>query len=158
MRTDQAEAAGYDLITYINLETYMKLATQHIMRIAAVLALTAASASAFAQSDEYRRGYAEGYAAGQRAGGGNGGGGPGWGRVRVEEADYGVRGAMCDARRAVRNEVDRNNGNVRASNELCGDPARNQEKRLRIVYRCGDSEPVRVSLRENESTRLTCRR
>ncbi len=139
----------------------MKLATQHIMRLATVLALTAASASAMAQSDEYRRGYAEGYAAGQRAGngGGNGnGGGPGWGRVRVEEADYGVRGAMCDARRAVRNDVERNNGNVRASNELCGDPARNQEKRLRIVYRCGDSEPVRVSLRENESTRLSCRR
>jgi ABC-type sugar transport system substrate-binding protein len=135
----------------------MKLATQHIMRIAAVLALTAASASAFAQSDEYRRGYAEGYAAGQRAGN-DGGNSPGWGRVRVEEAEYGVRGAMCDARRAVRNEVERNNGNVRAGNELCGDPAPRQEKRLRIVYRCGDSEPVRVSLRENESTRLSCRR
>ena len=136
----------------------MTLATQHIMRIAAVLALTAASASAFAQSDEYRRGYAEGYAAGQRAAHDDRGNSRGLARVRVEEAEYGVRGAMCDARDAVRNEVERNDGNVRASNQLCGDPARNVQKRLRIVYRCGDSEPVRVSLREDESLRLSCRR
>jgi hypothetical protein len=136
----------------------MTLATQHIMRIAAVLALTAASASAFAQSDEYRRGYAEGYAAGQRAAHDDRGNSRGWGRVRVEEAEYGVRGAMCDAREAVRNQVERNDGNVRASNQLCGDPARNAQKQLRIVYRCGDSEPVRVFVRENETQRLSCRR
>jgi hypothetical protein len=143
-----------------NQETQMTLATQHIMRIAAVIALTAASASAFAQSDEYRRGYADGFAAGQRAGNDDRGGprGGGWGRVRVEAADYGVRGAMCDARRGVRDEVERNDGVVRATNQLCGDPAPRQGKRLNIVYRCGDSEPVSVSLRENESTRLTCRR
>ena len=136
----------------------MTLATQHIMRIAAVLALTAASTSAFAQSAEYRRGYAEGYAAGQRAGQDNRGDSRGWGRVRVEEAEYGVRGAMCDAREGVRREVERNDGNVRASNQLCGDPARNTQKTLRIVYRCGDSDPVRVSIREDESLRLSCRR
>ena len=136
----------------------MTLATQHIMRIAAVLALTAASASAFAQSDDYRRGYAEGYAAGQRAAHDDRGNSRGWARVRVEEAEYGVRGAMCDAREAVRNEVERNDGNVRASNQLCGDPAPNAQKRLRIVYRCGNSEPVRVSVREDESLRLSCRR
>ena len=136
----------------------MTLVTQHIMRIAAVLALTAASASAFAQSDEYRRGYAEGYSAGQRAAHEDRGNSRGRARVRVEDADYGVRGAMCDAREAVRNEVERNDGNVRASNQLCGDPARNVQKRLRIVYRCGDSESVRVSVREDESLRLSCRR
>jgi hypothetical protein len=136
----------------------MALATQHIMRIAAVLALTAASASAFAQSDEYRRGYAEGYAAGQRAAHDDRGNSRGGARVRVEEAEYGVRGAMCDAREAVRNEVERNDGNVRASNRLCGDPAHGTQKFLRIVYRCGDSEPVRVSVREDESLRLSCRR
>jgi hypothetical protein len=136
----------------------MTLATQHIMRIAAVLALTAASASAFAQSDEYRRGYADGYAAGQRAAHDDRGNSRGWARMRVEEAEYGVRGAMCDAREAVRNEVERNDGNVRASNRLCGDPARGAQKFLRIVYRCGDSEPVRVSAREGESLRLSCRR
>lgn len=136
----------------------MTPATQHIMRIAAVLALTAASASAFAQSDEYRRGYAEGYAAGQRAAHDDRGNSRGPARVRVEEAEYGVRGAMCDAREAVRNQVERNDGNVRASNHLCGDPAHGAQKFLRIVYRCGDSEPVRVSVREDESLRLSCRR
>jgi hypothetical protein len=135
----------------------MSLATQHIMRIAVVLALTAASASAFAQSDEYRRGYAEGYAAGQRAAHDDRGN-QGRARVHVEEAEYGVRGAMCDAREAVRNEVERNDGTVRASNRLCGDPAYGAQKFLRIVYRCGNSEPVRVSVREDESLRLSCRR
>lgn len=137
----------------------MTSATQHIMRIAAVIALTASSASAFAQSDEYRRGYEDGFAAGQRAGNddrGNPRGG--WGRVRVEEAEYGLHGATCDARRAVRDEVARNDGVVRATNQLCGDPVPRQQKRLRIVYRCGNSEPVSITLRENESTRLTCRR
>lgn len=136
----------------------MTLATQHIMRIAAVLALTAASASAFAQSDEYRHGYAEGYAAGQRAAHDDRGNSRGWARLRVEEAEYGVRGAMCDAREAVRYEAERNDGNVRASNRLCGDPANGARKSLRIVYRCGNSDPVRVSVREDESLRLSCRR
>jgi hypothetical protein len=130
------------------------------MRIAAILALTAASASAFAQSAEYRRGYDDGYAAGQRdARGDRGDRGPyrGWGRVFIEDAEYGAHGATCDARRAVRNEIERNNGNVRAGNQLCGDPARGEPKRLRIVYRCGDSEAVRVVARENEVLRLSCR-
>ena len=136
----------------------MKLASQHIVRIAAILALTAASTSAFAQSAEFRRGYDEGFAAGQRAAQGGPGGRPGWDRVRVEEADYGVRGAKCDARQSVRNEIERNGGAVIAGNNLCGDPARGAQKRLSIVYRCGDSEPVRVTARENETLRLSCRR
>ena len=78
--------------------------------------------------------------------------------MRVEEAEYGVRGAMCDAREAVRNEAERNDGNVRATNRLCGYLAHGAQKFLRIVYRCGDGEPVRVSTREGESLRLSCRR
>jgi len=125
------------------------------MRIAAILALTAASASAFAQSTEYRRGYADGFVAGKNAALEEQG--RHWPRVHVEEAEYGARGMTCDALRAVRNEVERNDGNTRAGNHLCGDPARGQPKHLRIVYRCGDSEPMRVVLRENEIARLTCR-
>jgi len=136
----------------------MKLANRHFLRIAAVLALTAASTSAFAQSGEYRRGYDEGYAAGLRAAHDGRGGPSGWGRVHIEEAEYGVRGAMCDARRGVYNEVERSGGTVHASNQLCGDPAPGAEKHLRIVYRCGDSEPARVFMRENETLRLSCRR
>jgi len=136
----------------------MRLANRSIMRIAAVLALSAATTSAFAQSAEYRRGYEEGFAAGQRAAH-DGRGGPGaWGRVHVEEAEYGVRGAMCDARPAVRNAVERNGGAVTAGNQLCGDPAYGAEKHLRIVYRCGDGEPARIFARESETVRLSCRR
>ena len=42
----------------------MRIAKQQMMRIATVLAFTAASTSAFAQSADYRRGYDDGYAAG----------------------------------------------------------------------------------------------
>ena len=129
-----------------------------LLRIAAILALSAATTSAFAQSAEYRRGYDDGYAAGLReAGGGGRGEGRGW-RIFVEDAEYGTHFASCDARRAVRYQVERNRGTVRADNQLCGDPARGEPKRLRVVYRCGDSEAVRVVARENESVRLSCRR
>ncbi|KGF82746.1 hypothetical protein IA69_05620 [Massilia sp. JS1662] len=129
-----------------------------LLRIAAVLALSAAATSAFAQSAEYRRGYDDGYAAGLReAGGGGRGEGRGW-RIFVEDAEYGTHYASCDARRAVRHQIERNRGAVRADNQLCGDPAHGEPKRLRIVYRCGDSEAVRVVARENETVRLSCRR
>ena len=123
-----------------------------LLRIAAIVALSAATTSAFAQSAEYRRGYDDGYAAGLREANGRGG------RVFVEDAEYGTHFASCDARRAVRYQVERNRGSVRADNQLCGDPARGEPKRLRIVYRCGDSEAVRVVARENETVRLSCRR
>lgn len=134
----------------------MKLTKQSILRLGAILALSAATTSAFAQSAEFRRGYDEGYAAGQRAA--HDDRGPRWPRVHIEEAEYGARGAMCDARRAVFDAVERNNGAVLAGNQLCGDPARGAEKHLRVVYRCGDSEPVRVVARESETLHLGCRR
>jgi hypothetical protein len=136
----------------------MRFTKQHIVRVAAVLALSAASTSAFAQSAEYRRGYEDGFAAGQRAAQDGRGGRGQWGRLHIEEAVYGARGAMCDARQAVRQEVDRSGGTVVAGNHLCGDPIRRVEKRLSIVYRCGDDAPVRITARENETLRLSCRR
>jgi len=126
---------------------------QNIKRIAAVLALAAVSTTALAQNADYRRGYDDGYAAGQRDARG---GGPGRNSLSIEEATYGVRGAMCDARRAVRQEAERNNGVVVAGNHLCGDPRRNTEKRLNIVYRCGNDRPIQISARENDSLRLSC--
>ena len=137
----------------------MRLATKHLMQIGAVLALSAVSASSFAQSNEYRRGYDAGYAAGMRAAQDDRGGRPGGrNRLHIEQADYGARGAMCDARQAVRQEAERNGGNVIAGNQLCGDPARNVQKRLSVVYLYGDSEPLRVQARENETLNLSCRR
>ena len=135
----------------------MRTAHQNIIRIVAVLALGAASTSAFAQSAEYRRGYEAGYEAGLHAARDDRGGQPAWSRLHIEEAEYGVRGSVCNAHRGVRDEIERT-GVVVADNALCGDPAPGEPKRLRIVYRCGDSEPVRVFAREGETLRLRCRR
>ena len=137
----------------------MKVLTPSMRRIVAVLALTAASTSAFAQSADYRRGYDDGYAAGQRDSRGDRGdrGRSDWG-IRIEEADYGTRGAMCDARRAVRQAVERSGDAVPVGNHLCGDPAVGAIKRLSVVYRCGNGEALRVSAREGETLRLGCRR
>jgi hypothetical protein len=134
----------------------MNIAHRHIVRIAAMLALTAASASAFAQSAEYRRGYDDGYAAGQRAAQDDGRR-PARLRVHVDEAEYGARGGRCDPISRVSKEIDRT-GAVVVRNELCGDPAPGEEKRLRIVYRCGNSEPMRAFAREGETLRPRCRR
>ncbi|MGJ9419045.1 hypothetical protein ACHAC9_14930 [Massilia sp. CMS3.1] len=136
----------------------MRIAKQQIMRIAAVLAFTAASTSAFAQSADYRRGYDDGYAAGQAAARDDRGGGSDRNRLRILEADYGVRGSTCDARRSVRDGVERNRGAVVANDQLCGDSAPGKVKRLSVVYRCGDSEPLRVVARQGETLRLSCRR
>jgi hypothetical protein len=146
----------------------MKFAHPTIMRIAAALALTAAATSAFAQDGGPRRIYEAGYDAGQRdaqyrddrddRGYRNDRGGPPRSRIRILEAEYGARGRMCDARRAVRHEVERNRGSIQVGNQLCGDPAGGVEKRLRVVYRCDNSGPARVVARENERLRLRCGR
>lgn len=143
----------------------MKFAKPTLMRIAAALALTAAATSSFAQSQEARRGFDAGYEAGQRdaqydrgdRGDRGGPRGPRWDRVRILEAEYGARGRMCDARRAVQRDVVRNRGAIQVDNGLCGDPAGGVPKRLRVVYRCHDTAPGRVVAREGETLRLTCR-
>ncbi|QOL50295.1 hypothetical protein [Massilia litorea] len=134
----------------------MSIYKQHIMRVAAVLALTAASTSAFAQSADYRRGYEDGYAAARE----ERGPGPGQDRggLRIEEANYGVRGMTCNARRSVRDQVERNNGRVVANDQLCGDSAPGKVKRLQVTYRCDDSEAMRVVARQGDTLRLSCRR
>ena len=134
----------------------MNIAHRHIIRIAAVLALTAASTGAFAQSAEYRRGYDDGYAAGQRAAQDNDRR-PGRSRVHIEEAEYGAHGRSCDPNVRVSREIERT-GAVLVRNELCGDPAPGEEKHLRIIYRCGNSEPMRAFAREGETLRVSCRR
>ena len=138
----------------------MKIASQRLMRFAAILAFTAASTSAFAQRTEYREGYKDAYVADQRSDEGryDRDDGPRRFRLRIEQAEYGARGSMCDARRAVRHEVERNGGSVRATNQLCGDPARGIQKRLRVIYRCGNGESMRAVARENETLNLSCRR
>jgi len=138
----------------------MKFTKPTILRIAAALALTAAATSSFAQ-DGGHRAFDAGYEAGQRDSrddrGPRGDHGPRWDRVRILEAEYGARGRMCDARRAVQREVVRNHGVIHVDNNLCGDPAGGMPKRLRVVYRCAETASARVVARENETLRLTCR-
>ena len=135
----------------------MRFLNQTIVRTAAILALAAASTTAFAQTAEYRRGYDDGYAAAQRAGDDRGRG-QGRNAIRIESAEYGARGAMCDARQSVRRDMERTGGTIIAGNQLCGDPAPRVEKRLSVVYRCGGDEAMRVVAREGETLRLNCRR
>jgi len=137
--------------------------TLHLSRLAAATLLLAASASAMAQSQEYRRGYDQGYRDGMAAaqGGGRGGrGGHDQGRFRIEieRADYGVREGFCDARPAVTQALARGgNFSITAGNQLCGDPAPRKRKRLTVTYRCGDGEVQRGQADEGDALTLNCR-
>ena len=131
---------------------------------AAVVMLLLPIAAAHAQSMEFRRGYDEGYRAGMDAarGGNMGGPGmePGGGRRRIiiEDAVYGDREGVCDARPAVQAMLERQREPlVRADNRLCGDPAPRRGKTLEITYRCGDGRMLRTALRENTQAVLSCR-
>lgn len=132
----------------------------------AVLALPGLLSQAQAQSMEYRRGYDDGYRAGieaaregnVRGGHGRSERGGGFGRIIIEEAVYGERGAVCDARPAVQAMVDRQREPViYADNRLCGDPAPRRGKVLEITYRCSSGQVLRTVLREETQAVLSCR-
>ena len=144
--------------------------TRPLLSAIAVIALLAPLGAAQAQSAEYRRGYDDGYRAGMEASrGGNmrgpgaresggGGGGGGRNRIIIEDAAYGDRDGVCDARPAVQAMVERQREPlVRADNRLCGDPAPRRAKALEITYRCGNGPMLRTSLREDTEAVLTCR-
>ena len=129
---------------------------------------TMASTSAFAQSREWQRGYdagfRDGFAAGQNAGSGGvppfqppPGNRPQPGRLVIDDAQFGIRGATCDARWAVQSAVDRHGPNrIYASTQLCGDPAPNRAKTLWVTYRCENRRPVSVSAPEGRWLNLNC--
>ena len=130
--------------------------------------LTMASTSAFAQSREWQRGYdagfRDGFAAGQNAGSGGvppfqppPGNRPQPGRLVIDDAQFGIRGATCDARWAVQSAVDRHGPNrIYASTQLCGDPAPNRAKTLWVTYRCENRRPVSGSAPEGRWLNLNC--
>ena len=124
---------------------------------AMVAAFSLASASAGAQSEEYRRGYDQGYRDGAEAQSRTDQGGPA-GRIIIEEARYGARDAgMCDARGAIQRIAGwRRHIDVRVDNNLCGDPAYGVPKMLFVRYRCGDSQSARVEAPENGVMQLSC--
>ena len=77
--------------------------------------------------------------------------------IMVNRASYGAGGRRCDASRAVGNIA---NGqvavSVEASNDLCGDPAREVRKRLEVDYQCG-RVGKRAFANERDSVYLDCR-
>ena len=130
-----------------------------LLRLAGIAMLTTVSFSAAAQSQEYRRGYDQGYRDGMAAArGGQDGDHGGRDRIEIERAEYGARGAFCDARPAVRQALGRGrNFSVTASNQLCGDPAPNARKRLSVTYRCGNGDVLRSQADEGNALTLSCR-
>lgn len=126
--------------------------------IAAFAALGALSATACAQSNEYRQGYDQGYRDGtevqshmeHREG-------PA-GRIIIEEAHYGSReGGFCEPRDAIQHAIGwRRHVDIHVGNELCGDPAPRHPKHLEVRYRCGDGQPMRAEAAEDSVMSLSC--
>ena len=146
----------------------MQKNAQRILAGLGAVLLTVAATSAMAQSREWRNGYEagfrDGFAAGQNAGAnatppfgpppaGN------WQQTSllIDSADFGVRGATCDARWAVQNVVDRQGPNkIYVSTQLGGDPAPNRTKTLWVTYRCDNRRPTSVSAPEGRWLNLNC--
>ena len=127
------------------------------LSVLAFVMLGLLSAPAFSQSAEYRRGYDQGYRDGAEAATAQAQPG-GMGRIIIVEAIYGTRGASCNALDAIQQSSGRRRHlEVRANNDLCGDPAPKQPKRLAITYRCGDGPEQRVVGREGSVVVMSCR-
>jgi hypothetical protein len=143
----------------------MTRAIRPLLSAVAMIALLSPLGAAQAQSMEYRRGYDDGYRAGMDAARGGNSRGPevtesgGRQRIIIEDAVYGDRDGVCDARPAVQAMVDRQREPlIRADNRLCGDPAPRRGKTLEVTYRCGNGRMLRAALREDTQAVLTCRR
>ena len=132
---------------------------KRVFSVLAFAALGALAASAFAQTADYRRGYDQGYrdaleASREQRGPSE----PMRGRMAVLDAKYGFRGDVCDAHHAIQEIVGmRRHVDIRANNDLCGDPASGRIKRLTIVYRCGDGPEQRVAGAEGTMLAMSCR-
>jgi hypothetical protein len=139
-------------------EMDIKFASKGVLCALGFLTLSAMSVTAFAQSREYQRGYDQGYRDGSEAQSNQEQqGGPG-GRILIERADYGLRGATCDARDAMQSAIGRRrNVSIAANNDLCGDPAPGRVKQLDVAYRCGDGPTLRIRTREGGTVTLYCR-
>jgi hypothetical protein len=127
------------------------------LRVLTFLAFGAASASAVAQSAEYRRGYEKGFQDGQ-ASMERGRGREFSARIHIVMARYGTRDSTCDARDAIESFAgSRRDVEIRVNNDLCGDPAEGRHKVLVVDYRCGDGPRKRIETRESETMFLSCR-
>lgn len=82
--------------------------------------------------------------------------------IQVHDADYGERGRYCNAERRISRECSgRRDCEFDVDNRLCGDPAPNTVKELRLNFGCEGrrgSDQERVRAREGQRVRLECER
>ncbi|BBK44772.1 hypothetical protein STVA_47920 [Allostella vacuolata] len=82
--------------------------------------------------------------------------------LEIYNADYGERGRFCNAERSIARECNGRRGcEFEVGNHLCGDPAPNQVKELRLSFGCegrrgSDQDSTRA--REGQRVRLECER
>ena len=147
------------------------IAIGFVLGVAAMPTLAQREASGPEGDDEayreaYRRGFEEGYAQGYRKGFDEGRPviappppppPPPRHTIAVNRASYGVGSKRCDASRAIANIASGQvTATIEANNDLCGDPAREQRKRLEVEYQCG-RVTKRAFANERDSVYLDCR-
>ncbi len=80
-----------------------------------------------------------------------------YGGISIHEAIYGTGYRYCDATYAVRHCDGLDSCQIRASNNLCGDPHKGERKTLKVIYSCGyGTREARI--RERESGYIECDR
>lgn len=80
-----------------------------------------------------------------------------YGGLSIQEAVYGTSYRYCDATYAVRHCDGRDSCQIRASNNLCGDPHKGERKTLNVVYSCG-YDTFETRIRERETGYIECDR
>ena len=132
---------------------------KQVVSVLAFATLGVLAGSALAQTADYRRGYDQGYRDAMEASREHRGPSEqARGRMIVLDAKYGLRGDVCDALHAVQEIIGmRRHADVRANNDLCGDPASGRIKRLTIVYRCGEGPEQRAAGAEGTVVSMGCR-
>lgn len=82
--------------------------------------------------------------------------------LEIYNADYGERGRYCNAERRIARECNGRRGcEFEVGNHLCGDPAPNMVKELRLSFGCEGrrgSDQDQVRAREGQRVRLACER
>lgn len=77
-------------------------------------------------------------------------------RIQIERALYGYKNQRCDVADELGWKCNNHRScTIRANDRLCGDPAPNRYKNLKIRYRCGQ-EVYRAEISENQKQTIGC--
>ncbi len=77
------------------------------------------------------------------------------GGIQITQAIYGSGYRQCDAGYALSHCDGRSQCNIRASNNLCGDPHKGERKTLSVYYRCGNRD-FETRIRERDTGTIVC--